>query len=704
MIGHGRKIATAAALVIAGVLAAQTPPVTLETCAFSDTGMAHIAWSNGSDEYTGIHIGIDGIPAPDSPLPGAATSYDSARLEPGHHTFTVQPFIDDAPAEPQSCAAEALLPPPYDAACEAAEDAWRVQLAWSNAFAYESVKIARNGAEIAALPGDAVEFVDTAPGPGAYLYLIHGTLGPQASEALACAAEIAFVPPAAITLCAAGEDRRLQAAWENGAGSYDGIEVRIDGAAAPDSPLPGDATAYDTAPLDPGAHTLTLIPFIGAFQAQAALCQQTAALPAPESLACAPSNESWEIALTWTAAWPYESITVTRDGLPVATLTGAPESYLDRVPGPGTYAYELRASLGTLDSEAVDCVAAVSVVPPVSISGCSCNAQRVARVAWTNAVPAYDGIEIIIDGEPAAASPLPGDAASYASPPLAPGPHTIGVRPFAGAVYARAAECLVAAPLTPPVDMVCRARSTAPIVDLTWTNTWTYDSVTIFRNGQPAATLSGSATAYADEVPGPGTYAYFAAGVFGNYKADSSGCVLRVTFVPPPRNLTCAPAGMRVQLAWSNPMVYDEIGVLRDGAVLAVLPGSAASFDDTLADLGSHDYAVAGVFGRQTSAPAVCTARATDVLFVRGDVNADGIVDVADVIAFLNYLFRGGRRPPCMEAANLNDDGAANLADIIYALAYTFRDGPAPKAPFPGCGPDPSGGSLGCLSFPPCAK
>ncbi len=551
------------------------PPVTAVSCDIDTARVARLTWTNGDARYEGIDILVDGAATADSPLPPDAASYASAVLAPGPHVFAIRPYAGAATAEPATCAGDAPPPPPYGASCGETEPFWHVAISWSNAYAYDAVRIVRNGAEIAALPGDAVQFVDAVPGPGTYAYLIYGTLGPRDSEALACTTEIAFVPPVTIASCAADDARVMHAAWENGAASYDGIEVFIDGGAAPGSPLPGGATAYDTAPLDPGAHTLALIPFIAAYRAQAAACDGTAVLPPPESFACTPSDASWEVALTWTAAWEYGSVTIARDGLPLATLPGAPESYIDPVPGTGSYTYEIYASLGSLYSEAAQCVAVVSTVLPAVIDGCSCDTDRIAHVTWTNALQDYDGIEIAIDGAVTADSPLPGTAASYDSPALDPGPHAIAVRPFIGAERARDAQCLVTAPVMPPEDMVCRPRGDAWIVDLTWTNTWTYDSVTIFRNGVPVATLPGAAVAHADEVPGLGTYAYVAAGNLGDQSANASGCIARVIFVPAPQDLACAVTGMEVHLAWSNPIAYDEIQVTRDGVLLSALPGSS---------------------------------------------------------------------------------------------------------------------------------
>jgi hypothetical protein len=65
----------------------------------------------------------------------------------------------------------------------------------------------------------------------------------------------------------------------------------------------------------------------------------------------------------------------------------------------------------------------------------------------------------------------------------------------------------------------------------------------------------------------------------------------------------------------------------------------------------------------------VCT-----YLFLRGDANHDGSVNIADGIIILNYLFFGVI-PDCLNAADVNDDDAVNIADAIYLLNYLFVPG-----------------------------
>lgn len=82
--------------------------------------------------------------------------------------------------------------------------------------------------------------------------------------------------------------------------------------------------------------------------------------------------------------------------------------------------------------------------------------------------------------------------------------------------------------------------------------------------------------------------------------------------------------------------------------------------------------------------------------FRRGDVNADGAVDLADAIANLLFLFSGLPFAACSDAADVNDDGSRDLSDPVTLLDYLFGSGPTPIAPFPDCGVDPTPDMLPC--------
>lgn len=89
--------------------------------------------------------------------------------------------------------------------------------------------------------------------------------------------------------------------------------------------------------------------------------------------------------------------------------------------------------------------------------------------------------------------------------------------------------------------------------------------------------------------------------------------------------------------------------------------------------------------------------------FVRGDYDADGLLELEDALAGIYYSI-GDRVPPtCEDAADVNDDGVIDVSDGVYTLGALFGDGEDPAAPYPGCGDDPTSDALGCASFAGCS-
>jgi hypothetical protein len=80
---------------------------------------------------------------------------------------------------------------------------------------------------------------------------------------------------------------------------------------------------------------------------------------------------------------------------------------------------------------------------------------------------------------------------------------------------------------------------------------------------------------------------------------------------------------------------------------------------------------------------------------IRGDANGDWVVDPADVVYLINYLFKNGPAPDPLWTGDCNGDEIVGPADVVYLINYLFRDGPPP-------GEGPSGtvlGSEGCKEF-----
>ena len=56
--------------------------------------------------------------------------------------------------------------------------------------------------------------------------------------------------------------------------------------------------------------------------------------------------------------------------------------------------------------------------------------------------------------------------------------------------------------------------------------------------------------------------------------------------------------------------------------------------------------------------------------FIRGDVNGDNTVSIADVTALINYLLSGDTTGISVEAANCNEDENVNIADVTTLINY----------------------------------
>ena len=84
--------------------------------------------------------------------------------------------------------------------------------------------------------------------------------------------------------------------------------------------------------------------------------------------------------------------------------------------------------------------------------------------------------------------------------------------------------------------------------------------------------------------------------------------------------------------------------------------------------------------------------------FLRGDVNLDGRVDIADTRRTLLALFEGAVTLDCDDSADIDDDGVLRISDAIRGLDFLFRFGPPPRAPWPTAGLDPTLDSLGCAT------
>ncbi|HVR75068.1 MAG TPA: CotH kinase family protein [Planctomycetota bacterium] len=84
--------------------------------------------------------------------------------------------------------------------------------------------------------------------------------------------------------------------------------------------------------------------------------------------------------------------------------------------------------------------------------------------------------------------------------------------------------------------------------------------------------------------------------------------------------------------------------------------------------------------------------------FLRGDVDGDLAVTLADAMTLIWRLFLGGGSLDCDAAGDTDDSGRVDVADALMILRYVFQGGAQPPAPGPAiCGQDPTDDTLDCF-------
>jgi hypothetical protein len=66
-------------------------------------------------------------------------------------------------------------------------------------------------------------------------------------------------------------------------------------------------------------------------------------------------------------------------------------------------------------------------------------------------------------------------------------------------------------------------------------------------------------------------------------------------------------------------------------------------------------------------------------LYIWGDVNKDGTVNITDAVSLINYLFINGPPPAPLPSGDPNNDCIISVADVVYLINYLFIGGPAPQ-------------------------
>jgi len=282
--------------------------------------------------------------------------------------------------------------------------------------------------------------------------------------------------------------------------------------------------------------------------------------------------------------------------------------------------------VGTAIFPTQNCGAVTILDPPSPVSGVSCNIVPLVcscdiAVSWTN-TDTYDGIRIYRDGS--LVTTLGGGATSYDSPGEL-GLHTFCVEAFRDGMTASqvccSADCPdISVPTTGVSDLNCVVDEANCIAAITWTNTSTYDSLTVSVDGTIVSTLIGTATAANILLGGTGIY---------------DVCINGETVCSDPIEEVCCIADC------PDPAVLFMRGDY-NGDSLKNIADAIALLD--------HLFALGSIIDCQ------------DAL----DGNDDGSVDIGDGVYMLGYLFDEGPEPP----APFDACGPDPTADGIDCVSY----------------------------------
>jgi hypothetical protein len=55
------------------------------------------------------------------------------------------------------------------------------------------------------------------------------------------------------------------------------------------------------------------------------------------------------------------------------------------------------------------------------------------------------------------------------------------------------------------------------------------------------------------------------------------------------------------------------------------------------------------------------------------------VIDIADAVYLVNYLYKSGPAPDPQQAGDVNCDAGCELADVVFLLNFLYKSGPPPE-------------------------
>jgi len=354
------------------------------------------------------------------------------------------------------------------------------------------------------------------------------------------------------------------------------------------------------------------------------------------------TNGASSVGLSWSASTDNVGVTgytVYRNGASMATVGGAVLNYTDASVSSATaYSYTVDAFDAAGNHSAQSSAASITTldwVPPSTPTGLTATASSTSvGLAWNAAGDnvAVTGYTVYRNGS--ALGTVGGSVLAYTDGTVSTSTtytYTVDAVDAAGNRSGQSQPVTVTTPAqadtTPPSVPAGLAATAGPAgeVDLSWTASTDDVGVTgytVYRDGSPIGTVSGSATTYADRTASSATtYAYTvdAYDAAGNHSAQSTGASITTPDWAPPT----APTGLaasavnssEIDLSWQA--ATDNVGVAgytvyRGGSAVATLgPGVLTYADTGLGHGATYSYTVTAFDAAGNTSPQSSPASAT---------------------------------------------------------------------------------------------
>ena len=369
-----------------------------------------------------------------------------------------------------------------------------------------------------------------------------------------------------------------------------------------------------------------------------------------------------------------------RDGAVIAELTSSDLGYIDRGVPPGSHSYRIAIRQGESTLDSTDCSVNVGTgVPAPESVACSLEEGAPASVAveWRNPRD-YDSVAVYRDGWRVAL--LDGETTRFDDAP-GPGLHLYEVRGIVLGELSAPTSCsadlggtpthrLYLLPLEPsgggPAEPEPASDQFGVMLENAYpVSAWSFGLCSDPDLVVPIAIETGWIVEALNLGAGPGFLAI---------DRREGGFTMEAIISDADPTALLGPGMTRL------------LTVRYGGGPLAT-PGESYPLE-FCESLGDPAVPVSLVVNGREIEPATEPGRAlaSAVRFLRGDSNADAEVNLTDAVFTLEWLFRSGRAPDCVDAADANGSREVDISDPVHTLNFLFNGGPAPPAPFPDCG------------------